>query len=184
MRGSRRRAVVIGGAGRDRGCAAGSPRAAGRVPRGGRHGRAKRKRLRTKPRWGWSNWCQPISPRRGPETRAVPEGGHLPRHLRPEAARPGLAPPLPAPPVPGPSRSPRQRHGGNSNRPHGGIPPAPCGALAVSPGDPWHPALAKAGGCGNSCRLRHGTARHDGGKCPGDLPGGPRNVRLRLAPGG
>uniref|UniRef100_A0A8C5IW36 Uncharacterized protein n=1 Tax=Junco hyemalis TaxID=40217 RepID=A0A8C5IW36_JUNHY len=38
--GSHRRAVVIGGAGRERGCAAGSPRAAGRVPRGGRHGRA------------------------------------------------------------------------------------------------------------------------------------------------
>lgn len=120
MRGSRRRAVVAGGAGRDRGCAAGSPRAVGREPRGGRHGRAKRKRLRTKPRWGWSNWCQPISPRRGPETRAVPEGGHLPRHLRPEAARPGLA--AASAPSPGeePSAPPRGelKPRGEPRRPH------------------------------------------------------------------
>lgn len=146
VRGSYCRAVVIGGAGRDRGCADGSPRAAGRVPRGGRHGRAKRKRLRTKPRWGWSNWCQPISPRRGPETRAVPEGGHLPRHLRPEAARLGPTPPLPEP-------RPRRAALGTAT---GGIqtawgtPPAPFGAPAVSPGDPWDPAPAKAAGCGNS----------------------------------
>lgn len=183
MRGSHRRAVVIGGAGRVRGYAAGSPRAAGRVPRGGRHGRAKRKLLRTKPRWGWSNWCQPISPRGGPETPAVPEGGHLPRHLRPEAARPGPAPPLPAPPAPGPGEEPSAppwaefKPRGEPHRPHAEL-------SRCRPGIPatlrW-PRLPAVGIPDASS-----TTRHGGGKCPtataGELPGGPRNVRLRLAP--
>lgn len=49
-----------------------------------------------------------------------------------------------------------------------GTPPATCGALAVSPGDPWDPALAKAAGCGNSLCLRHGTVA---GNVPLPLPG-------------
>lgn len=96
--GSYCRAVVIGGAGRDRGCADGSPRAAGRVPRGGRHGRAKRKLLRTKPRWGWSNWCQPISPRKhepSPREGTCPGTCAQRRHgsVRPHRCEESSAPP-------------------------------------------------------------------------------------------
>lgn len=112
----------------------------------------------------------------------------VPAHQLPtgpgNTSRPRGRAPAPAPaPRGGTARSassPRPRHRGNSNRVGN-----PTGPMRSSRG------VARGPCAGQGCRLWEflmPPARHGGGKCSaataGELPRGPRNVRLRLATGG
>lgn len=155
MRVSHCRAVVIGGAGTDRACAAGSPPRRGP----GAKGRAARpSQKETAPNKAPVRLEQ-LVPARQPPTG--PGNTSRPRGRAPAPApapRGGPAPPRAAPPAPGPARSPRHRRGEFKPR---GEPTGPSGAPAVSPGDPRDPVLAEvpAGG------IPDAPARRGGGKC-------------------